>query len=262
MTISILGCGWLGLPLGAALVREGQIVNGSFRNPAYVDILNKAAIHPIKADFSPDFNGDKDIFKADVLVIAFPPRLKSNGENYYLSQINAFCSQISLSEQIKKVVFISSTSVYGKEPGNYTEEMADDTNVLTQAEQIIQNCCETQYLSSIVLRMGGLMGYDREPCKYLNVQTSDLDTRVNYVFRDDAVSAIIRVIFEGSLSGIFNISSPIHPTRGEILNLRCGKKSDKIPLIKASKIIDAQLFIDKFGFEYAYPDPLTYPVTQ
>ncbi len=259
MTISILGCGWLGTPLGASLAVDGHKVIGSYRNLANIDMLKNAKIEPFKLSFEPNFNGSKSFFESEILVIAIPPRLKANGENFYIAQINAICDEILISKQIKKVVFISSTSVYGKESGIYTELMADKNHVLTKAENSIQNCCDTLNISCFVLRMGGLMGYDREPCKYLNVETSELDTRVNYVFRDDAVAATKKVILDGNMSGVFNISSPFHPTRREILEVRCGHKSEKIHQEKKSKIIDSQLFIHEFAFIYGFPDPLLYP---
>jgi nucleoside-diphosphate-sugar epimerase len=259
LKISILGCGWLGMPLGEKLVSKGHQIKGSYRKIENVSILQSFDIEPINCSLDPHFEGDAAIFDADVLVISIPPRLKTKGEAFHLEQIKAITEQIKRSILIKNIVFVSSTSVYGKEPGLYSESMADTTHVLYKAEEMVISFCKENMIQFQILRMGGLMGYDREPCKYLNVESSDLASRVNYVFRDDAISAIEKVAFESEKSGIFNISSPIHPTRGEILKNRCGIKSSISGGMKESKIIDSQLFIDQYGFEYAFSDPIHFP---
>ena len=48
--ISILGCGWLGLPLGEHLVREGQAVRGSTTTPARLSELAARDIEPFRID--------------------------------------------------------------------------------------------------------------------------------------------------------------------------------------------------------------------
>jgi nucleoside-diphosphate-sugar epimerase len=259
MTISILGCGWLGMPLGADMVKDGHLVNGSYRKPESEAMLQNLGIEPIKCSLEPDFEGDIAIFDADFLVISIPPRLKTKGEEYHLAQIKSITEYLKSSKSVSNIVFVSSTSVYGKDPGFYSETMAEQTHVLYKAEQILLNFCNENKILCQILRMGGLMGYDREPCKYLNIETSDLGSRVNYVFRDDAISAVKKVLFEKQKSGIFNITSPVHPSRVEILEIRCGIKSEKIVTEKPSKIIDSQRFIEQYSFNYAYPNPLHYP---
>jgi UDP-N-acetyl-D-mannosaminuronate dehydrogenase len=50
MRVLIVGCGYIGLPLGAELVRQGHEVFGLRRNPAAADELKSAGIHPLFAD--------------------------------------------------------------------------------------------------------------------------------------------------------------------------------------------------------------------
>ena len=44
--ISILGCGWLGLPLAKALLEKGFSVNGSTTSTEKLSILENAGISP------------------------------------------------------------------------------------------------------------------------------------------------------------------------------------------------------------------------
>ena len=44
--ISILGCGWLGLPLAKALVNNDYLVSGSTTSEEKIAVLEKAKIEP------------------------------------------------------------------------------------------------------------------------------------------------------------------------------------------------------------------------
>jgi 3-hydroxyisobutyrate dehydrogenase-like beta-hydroxyacid dehydrogenase len=46
MQVSILGCGWLGLPLAKALVAENYTIKGSTTTPAKLDLLKEEDIEP------------------------------------------------------------------------------------------------------------------------------------------------------------------------------------------------------------------------
>jgi len=45
--VSILGCGWLGKPLGAALINEGYLVMGSTSRHENIGALKAAGIVPL-----------------------------------------------------------------------------------------------------------------------------------------------------------------------------------------------------------------------
>ena len=44
MQVSILGCGWLGLPLAKALIGEGYTVKGSTTTPAKLNLLKEEGV--------------------------------------------------------------------------------------------------------------------------------------------------------------------------------------------------------------------------
>ncbi len=46
-TVSILGCGWLGLPLAKALIKKGFIVKGSTTAEEHLEQLRTEGIEPI-----------------------------------------------------------------------------------------------------------------------------------------------------------------------------------------------------------------------
>ncbi|MCB0639669.1 MAG: hypothetical protein KDC54_23760, partial [Lewinella sp.] len=74
-TISILGAGWLGLPLGAALVREGYTVKGSTKSPDKLSLLREKGLHPYPIQVTAEgLRGEiADFFECDLLIITLPP---------------------------------------------------------------------------------------------------------------------------------------------------------------------------------------------
>ncbi len=52
MRVLIVGCGYVGIPLGAALVRAGHEVYGLRRGGMHADELRDAGIHPLIADLT------------------------------------------------------------------------------------------------------------------------------------------------------------------------------------------------------------------
>ena len=76
MKISIVGCGWLGLPLGKSLVPKGHQVIGTTTSLAKIEILQQAGIEPLLVRFNPLPDvGIQSILETDVLIIALPPRV-------------------------------------------------------------------------------------------------------------------------------------------------------------------------------------------
>jgi len=81
MKISILGTGWLGLPLGEYLLTKGYEVNGSVTTASKLDTLKNKGINPFLLQLTPEPEPEDSIEKfldADVLIIAIPPSRKSD----------------------------------------------------------------------------------------------------------------------------------------------------------------------------------------
>jgi 3-hydroxyisobutyrate dehydrogenase-like beta-hydroxyacid dehydrogenase len=56
MKIAILGCGWLGFPLGKNLVAKGHQVVGSVTSEAKTIPLSEAGIQPVVLQLNPEAN--------------------------------------------------------------------------------------------------------------------------------------------------------------------------------------------------------------
>ncbi len=259
-TISILACGWLGKPLALAFLEKNLKVKGSTTSLEKIFALSNAGIETFQIAFQPEFVGDKAFFESETLIINIPPKAKTLGEEYHLAQIKNILEVCKKSDLLNKIVFVSSTSVYPNIEKEMMEEDADASHFLAKAENLIIDFCKNNRKQHLIVRFGGLMGYDRNPCKYFTAQTSADFSRVNYIHQDDAVGAIVSLVEENIWDETFNIVSPEHPTRAEIWATCDGNSySQKIKSRESSKkTISVENFLSKSHYQFIYPDPLAF----
>ena len=112
--ISILGTGWLGLPLSEFFIKKKYNVKGSTTSEDKISLLQKKKIrgYLIKAEEKgPKGNIKGFLSESETLIINIPPGLRSNPNSNFVSKIKNLIPYIANSG-IQKVLFISSTSVF------------------------------------------------------------------------------------------------------------------------------------------------------
>lgn len=266
-TISIIGCGWLGLPLAERLLVEGFRVKGSTTSAEKMAVLTQKGIEAYQLQLNPEPIGSLiPLLETDTLVINVPPKAGKLGEAFHPQQIQQVTNAIKQSA-IKHIIYVSSTSVYPELNRIVVEE--DVTNpeqsaapALIQAEQLIQNLVSERLVT--VLRCGGLMGYDRIPGKYVSGKTIDSGTvPVNYLHRDDGVG-ILTAIIQQKLAGTFNAVAPEHPPREAIYRKSCADFGYEVPMFVSPaepvsyKIISPDKLRQTVHYPFQYPDPLQF----
>lgn len=221
MTISILGCGWLGLPLAEHLRDCGHTVKGSTTSIEKLEILKGKEITPYLLELTPELQCEdcSGFWDADLLVLNIPPgRGNDEVEQYHQQQIKTIIEQLQKST-IDFVIFVSSTSVYPHKPGIVSEEDAKhgkasraSGNALLKAERLLQH--ESGFDTTVV-RFGGLYGHDRHPIKYL-AGRKNLDkgnAPVNLIHQEDCIQIITTIIEDNVKGEVFNAVSDGHPPR-------------------------------------------------
>ncbi|RZJ68464.1 MAG: SDR family NAD(P)-dependent oxidoreductase [Flavobacterium sp.] len=219
--ISILGCGWLGLPLAKTLAAHGFHIKGSTTSHEKIDVLAAAGIEPFLVTLSAkEILGDIADFlhSSATLIIDVPPKQRSEESEDYSDKIRKLMPYIEKAG-VKNVLFISSTSVYGNGAGVATEETEPQPQT-KNGEQLLESeklLLENEYFQTTVLRFGGLVADDRHPVKFLagreNIENPDAP--INLIHREDCLSIIIRIIENKIWGEIFNAVAPFHPTREE-----------------------------------------------
>ncbi len=202
--ISILGCGWLGLPLATHLLDKKYTVKGSTTSDDKKDHLRSNYIEPFLIDID-SLKIDLEFLNADVLIIAITSK---NNES--------FQNLVSVIEKstIKKVIFISSTSVYPASELPITEEFETLETPLALIEQLFLS---SEIFKTTLIRFGGLFGYERQPGNFFKSGRiiKNPEGVVNMIHRDDCIAIIDQVIENESWNQVYNACVNSHPTRRE-----------------------------------------------
>ncbi|WP_340104997.1 SDR family oxidoreductase [Rhodohalobacter sp. 8-1] len=273
MIVSILGCGWLGFPLAQTLLRQDYIVKGSTTTKEKYEILKKNGIEPYILSI-PETVGSSEnesFWDSDILFLNIPPgRGTPNVESAYPDKIRSVCEQISSSNgknNIKKLIFASSTSVYPAKEGVFSEDDADlsDTarpsgTAVLKAEQLLMEASEFE---TVVLRFGGLYGYNRHPVRYLagKINLSSPLKPVNLIHQDDCIQIIKKIIDDNISSGIYNAVSDGHPPRKTFYQ-SAAKHFDLEPPTfdetsnSENRIISNKKLKKELSYSFIYPNPL------
>lgn len=224
--ISILGCGWLGLPLAKALVEKNIKVKGSTTSVEKLSILENTGIQPfllaLDSESIPDalpafFEG------SETLIIAIPPKLRGKNKDYSDANSNSFVKKIAnllpLLEQssIQNLLFISSTAVYG-DANATVDEHTKPIPVTESGKQLlaIENLLmENSHFKTTILRFGGLIGKDRHPARFLagKENADNPEAPINLIHQDDCIGIITKVLETNTWGEILNAVTPYHPTR-------------------------------------------------
>lgn len=220
MQISVIGCGWLGLPLAEHLIANGHKVLGSTTSQNKLEVLKKSGINPVlfKLDPMPQGENFNQLFESELIIITIPPGRKKNPPHFYEEQVKYLKYRLEKSS-VKHVIFISSTSFY---PNTKTSV---DTSTLADfkegsSEAIVKGESQIEKIKQqlVILRCGGLMGVDRIPGKWFSgKETTGAETKVNYIHRDDVIKIVSDMVREWPKDQkVFNAVSVDHPTRKEV----------------------------------------------
>ncbi len=259
-TISIIGCGWLGLPLAEKLIEEGYRINGTTTTPAKITLLQQKRIVPYLVTLDPKLNlSDETFFDCDLLLINIPPSTYSKGPDYHPQQIASLVSKIN-QHQIKNVFYISSTSVYPENNAIVDENMElAIENERQQALLLSEQTLQSGSFCLNILRCGGLMGYDRQPHRFLSKSfkskmKKSVNTPVNYIHRDDVIAIISALLQTECTDQIFNLVAPEHPLRKEFINEDI-EEDESNP---SYKIVNSKKIIRFLRYQFKYPNPLEF----
>jgi nucleoside-diphosphate-sugar epimerase len=268
-SISILGCGWLGLPLAMDLKYKGFSIKGSSTSESKLRLLKDLEISPFLINFDPDCHNHKieEFLKSEILIINIPPSLRSKGENFHVLQMKNLIRYL-LTSPVKKIIYISSTSVYPDLNKELTEEdlltehdAASQT--LFRAEEIFRHLQGKFYVT--ILRCAGLAGYDRNIVKYF-AGKKDLkmgNAPVNLIHRDDVIGIINDVIEKDYWNNTLNISAPQHPLRKDLYPALAKKYNYPLPYYiedddSPFKIVSIEKLKRELNYQFKYPDPLRF----
>jgi len=216
MRVLIVGCGYVGLPLGAELVRQGHEVFGVRRSVENAADLTAAGIKPLAADITKPADLANLPGPFDWVVNCVSSN-KGGVEEYrqiYLEGTRNLIAWLATAPP-RKFVYTSSTSVYGQTDASQvkesspTEPASETGRLLVETENLLLNAAKEKKLPAVVLRVAGIYGPERG---HLFLQYLKNEARIpgqgerfiNMIHRDDLIGVIIAALKNGRPGEIYN----------------------------------------------------------
>lgn len=267
MTISILGCGWLGFPLAKSLLKKGFLVKGSTTTLEKMSVLENAGIDAFQITLSEEeIVGGMDAFlsNSEILIIDIPPKLRGNSNENFVAKIQNLIPFIEKSS-VENVIFVSSTSVYSDAISIdlITEKTSPNPDTesgrqLLEAEIVLQN---NSNFKTTVIRFGGLIGEDRHPIKFLagKENLENPEAPINLIHQLDCIGIITEILEKNCFGETFNAVAPFHPTRKVYYSKKAMEHNLPIPKFDESKpsvgkIISSEKVSTVLGYEFQKPE--------
>jgi nucleoside-diphosphate-sugar epimerase len=216
MRVLIVGCGYVGLPLGVELVRLGHEVFGLRRSATAENELKAAGIRPLFGDVTRP--GTLAALPQNFdWVVNCVSSTGSGAEDYRQVYLQGTCNLIEwlAPNPPKKFVYTSSTSVYGQTDGSQvkesspTEPLVETAKILLETEKLLLAAVAERKFPAVILRVAGIYGPDRghwfkQFLKNEARMEGDGSRFLNMIYRDDLIGCVIAALKNGRPGEIYN----------------------------------------------------------
>lgn len=225
MNIAIIGCGYIGMELAKRLKKEGHSVTATTRKPERVEELARVAQHVVLLRGSSEEELATLLHDNDILIVTVGADDRQDYENAYLNlarTLRRLAQQLALP---RRLLYTSSTSVYGDHHGRWVDESApllaswDQAKILIETETIYQSLSDLGW-HVLIFRLAEIYGPSRELSQKIRRYAGHSlpgngDSYTNLVHKHDVVSALDYAL-RHQLTGLYNVTDDDHPTRREL----------------------------------------------
>lgn len=217
MRVLIVGCGYVGLPVGAEMAKAGHEVLGLRRSQSAEGELRTAGIHPVLADIT-DPASLRQLPGPFDWIVNCTAAGGGGPEEYRRVYVEGTRNLLSwlADHPPRRLVYTSSTGVYGQNDSSWvTEESptlpaAPTGRVLLEAEQLLLQAHHAAGFPAMVLRLAGIYGPGRGYWlkQFLAGQATldgDGSRYLNMIHRDDVGGALMAALERGQPGEIYNV---------------------------------------------------------
>ncbi|WP_409420452.1 hypothetical protein ABHF91_11635 [Pseudaeromonas sp. ZJS20] len=257
--VTLVGLGWLGLPLYHRLTALGLSVAGTVTQEAKCQQLRQAGVNAWPWQATGQAAPWPEELKAQTLILAIAPGRQDD----YPVKIAALCQQAAAAG-VQQLLYLSSTSVFAHQ-GEKDEQTVPDGHEpralrMLAAEQVVA-CCDIP--RKTVLRLGGLVGPGRYPgCFLAGKRMEHGQQGVNLLHQDDAIGIISAIVQQQAWEPIFHGVAPDHPSRQAFYTLACQLAGLPLPQCTLSERPDkrvlGQAVCARLGYRYQVQDWLAW----
>ncbi len=210
--VLIIGCGNIGKSVARLASANHATVTAMARSTERVAELQQLGIVPISGNLD-DPPSLKSLPTKDALVFYFAP---PPGGGITDPRLRAFCASIAAGNEPQKVVYISTSGVYGDSGGALVTEETPATPQTARgkrrldAETALREWCTERQVAHVILRVTGIYGPGRLPIQQLTsgqpVLLEAAAPFTNRIHAEDLARICIAAADRGESGEIFNIS--------------------------------------------------------
>ncbi|NJC88757.1 MAG: SDR family oxidoreductase [Desulfuromonas sp.] len=276
--ILIIGCGDIGVRVARLEQARGKAVAGLARSEAGAERLRGFAIEPVAGDLDePDALAGLPTAGRLVFFFAPPP-----GGGPFDTRMRNFCAAIGAGRLPGKVIYISTSGVYGDCGGAWVTE---ETPVNAQtsrarrrldAETVLREWGERYGVPVVILRVTGIYGPGRLPLARLQqghpVLREDESPPTNRIHADDLAAVCVAAAEQAGNGEIFNVSDGQPGTMTQYFNAAADllglPRPPQVSMAEARQVMtpmmlsyltetrrmDNRRMVERLGVTLLYPD--------
>ncbi len=217
MTRLIFGCGYLGIRVARRWLAEGGDVFAVTRSAERAAELQRLGIAAVPGDVTrPESFAALPVAETVLYAIGYDRRSEASREEVYVEGLRAALG--ALPRETGRIVYISSTGVYGDTAGRPVDEESpchpnrESGRAILAAEHVLRQ--HPLGRQAVILRLAGIYGPDRIP------RIADLlagrplsiprNACLNLIHVDDAATAVLSAESRGCPGAVYNVSDG-HP---------------------------------------------------
>lgn len=225
-SVLIVGCGYLGMRVGAALAGTGTTVVGTTTREARFEELSGLGLEPALLDLAalataavPGLPGLLGARPFRHVVIACAPGRAHDPAVVFRDGPLLLARALRSSPGLQKLVYVSSTGVYPQHAGELVDEASPAEppggrhRLIREAEEGLLALARDGTVPAVVLRLGGLYGLGRSPVEWMRrpemrerIGRGSGEAWMTWVHVEDAAQAVCSALERGRPGEVYLIT--------------------------------------------------------
>ena len=276
--VLIVGCGDIGVRVARLLQARGATVSGLVRNAAGAERLSRFGVTPVTGDLDDPATLAGLPTAGRLLFYMAPPP----GGGPLDTRMRNFCAAIGAGAAPARVVYLSTSGVYGDCGGDWVTE-ATPVNPQTSrarrrldAETTLRAWGKELAVPVVILRVTGIYGPGRLPLARLQqghpVLREEESPPTNRIHADDLAAVCLAAAAKGRDGDVFNVSDGQPGTMTQYFNAAAAllalPRPPQVTMAEARQVMtpmmlsyltetrrmDNRLMVERLGVTLRYPD--------
>ncbi len=233
MDLLVAGCGYVGFAVARRWRDKGSRAYGLRRSPSALDALRAAGIEPLQADLLSPASLRK-LPPCGAALLAQAPA--GRGDDYRRTYVDGTRNFVAEAKRmgVKKLVLLSSTSVYGVDDGSWVDESTAAGRGGAGPEALVasEQAALAGFPGTMVLRLAGIYGPQRSAADRVRkgvVREFNPGEYTNRIHLEDIIAAVELLFDKGRPGEIYIGCDDVPATQKEFYAWLYGRMKLPVP---------------------------------